>query len=83
MREYKKSLKRGILWALFDKKGAWERLYGLSITASGEEGAVGGDGEGAEGEGFSAFLQCGFCCVLQPAAAGNLHAHNGYAVYII
>ena len=69
--------------SIIRQKGAWERLYNINITASGEEGAVGGDGERAEGEGFSAFLQGGFCCVLQPAAAGDLHADNGYAVYII
>ena len=44
---------------------------------------VGGDGHHLPRNKFSALLQCCLCGVFQPAAAGDLHPHDGHALDVV
>ena len=46
-------------------------------------GPVRGNGHDLPWNEFPAVPQSGFRCVLQSAAAENLHAHDGHALYVV
>ena len=52
-------------------------------VSSVQDSSVGGDGHHLPRNKFSALLQCCLCGVFQPAAAGDLHPHDGHALDVV